>query len=96
MSGYLGGGLQSVMIAVIASILFPIDHIPNKSFQVVAILVDHPQIYLPGIGLQGFLASETFRKGVDVVSVKKSHDFQISRSEGFNRVYRAGSTAYVQ
>lgn len=94
--GHQGGGSQPVMVAVNAAILFPVNNVLNKSFQVVTILVDHPQINLAGIGLQGLLASETLRVWMDVVPVKKPHDFQATGPEGFNGVDGAGCAAYVQ
>ena len=53
--GQQGGCSQAIVIAVVAAILFPVDDVLNKSFQIIAFLVDHAQIYIPGVGLHGFL-----------------------------------------
>jgi hypothetical protein len=39
------------VIAVIAAVLFPVNHILNKSLQIIAFLEDYPQIDLIGIRL---------------------------------------------
>lgn len=94
--GQQGRGSQSIVITVAAAILLPVNDVLNKAFQVVAFLVDNPQIDLLGIGLYSFLAFQAFGVGMDVVAVKKAHDFQIAGSHGLDRVNRAGSAAQVQ
>jgi hypothetical protein len=44
------------MIAIIAALGFPKSHVPDKSFQIIAFLVNDFQIDLFGIGFKGFLA----------------------------------------
>ena len=94
--GQQSGGAQAVVITVIAAVLFAVNHILDKIFQLVAFLVDHLQIDLAGIGRQGLLPPKAFRVGMNVVPVKKAHHLQPAASERFDRVNGAGSAAYVQ
>jgi hypothetical protein len=49
--GQQGRGSQAVVIAVVAAVLFPVNHILNKPFQIIAFLEDYPKIDLIGVRL---------------------------------------------
>jgi hypothetical protein len=49
--GQQGSGSQAVVIAVVAAVLFPVNHILNKSFQIIAFLENYPKIDLISIRL---------------------------------------------
>jgi len=68
--------MQALVIANGTSIRFPVNNVLDKLIQLVAFLEDYLEIDLPGIGLQGFLPFETFRVGMNIVTVEKTNNLQ--------------------
>jgi uncharacterized protein involved in response to NO len=84
------------VITIIAPLVFPVNHVLNKSFQIIAFLEDHTQINLAGILSQGFLPFETLAIGVDIVRIKVAHDIQALGFQYFYGVYGTRCAACVQ
>ena len=84
------------MVAVVASVRFSERHVSDETFQIVSVLVDNPEIHGGAIRFQGLLSSDTLRIGVDVVSVKETHDVKSFIAKGFQRVYDTRGAADVK
>ena len=52
------------------------NNILNKTFQIIAFLEDDFEIDHLGISFKGFLAFQALCKGMDIMSIKKTHDFK--------------------
>ena len=62
------------MIAKTAPIGFPEHNGLNKSFEIVALLIDHLKRNIPAIIFQCLFPFKTFCVRMNIMAVKKSHD----------------------
>ena len=78
--GDAGGRLQPVVVAIGAAFGFTKRYVAQKVFQMITLLVDHPQIDALRVPVKRFLATQTLSVGMNVVAVKKAHDVQAFRT----------------
>jgi len=74
------------MVAIYAPLGFPENHIPNKSFQIIAVLPNDVEINRIGIRMECLPTFFAFRIGMDVVLVKKTHYGKIVPAQDFYRI----------
>jgi len=77
------------MIAVGAPIGFPERHVPDKTFQIIAFLVDDVKFDGSGIRLKGFLSLDALCVRMDIVSIEKTHNVKSFTAKNLCRVYGA-------
>ena len=94
--GNPGRGGEAFVIAQAATLCFPKGHVSDESLQVVAFLVYNPEVDPMRISLQGFLPSQAFLKGMDIMSVKVTHNCEPLRAKGVYGIDAAGPTADVK
>jgi len=77
------------MVAVDAPIRFPERHVPDKTFQIIAFLVDDVKSDGSGIRLKGLLSLNALRVRMDIVSIEKTHNVKSVLAKNLCRVYGA-------
>jgi hypothetical protein len=83
------------MIAVCAAAGFPVCHILNEAFQIIALLVYNPQVNALGIRFQCVLPLHAFRVRMNVVPVEKTHNIHAFPAKDFYRIDSARRAAHL-
>jgi hypothetical protein len=96
MPGHDSRCLQTVVVTVVAPLLFAEHYILQKRFHVIAFLIDYRQVLLLSIVPQGVLASKTFLVRMYVAVVEEAPDLKAFCSEDAQGVRGAWCAAYVK